>query len=267
MKLRRTLSSRWWLAIQVLPAVVLVAVAKTVITELDAESIELNPLYTGLVAGNIFLLGFLLAGTLSDYKESEKLPVELAASLDSIADEFRIVAAGKARVEGTGAAEGKAALVHLADTVRTILAWLYGNQPFEAVLDRVEALSDHYVAIEPHTQVTYVSRIKTEQNAARRMLMRIYSIHVTSFVVAGFMVAALTSIFLIGVLLFIDVGALGTDLIVLCTLTFLLGYVLLLIRDLDDPFEYTSEGEKAGSAEAALDPLVQLSERLTSPEA
>ena len=265
MRLRRTLSSRWWLAIQVLPAVVLVGLAKALITELDAESIELNPLYTGLVAGNIFLLGFLLAGTLSDYKESEKLPVEIAASLDSIGDEFRIVAKGKGRAEGTGAAEGKAALAHLADTVKTILAWLYGNQPFHTVLDRVEGLNDHYVAIEPHTQVTFVSRIKGEQNAVRRMLMRIYSIHETSFVVAGFMVAALTSVFLIGVLLFIDVGALATDLILLCTLTFLLGYVLLLIRDLDDPFEYTTEGEKAGSAEAALDPLVQLSERLPPP--
>jgi hypothetical protein len=256
------MAPRWRMAVMALPLVALVAVAKIIVTELGAEDIELNPLYTGLVAGNIFLLGFLLAGTLADYKESEKLPVEIAASLDSIGDEFRIVAEGKGRAEGTGAAEGKAALAHLAVTVRTILAWLYGNQPFGAVLDRVEALSDHFVAIEPHTQVTFVSRIKGEQNAVRRMLMRVYSIHVTSFVVAGFMVAALTSILLIGVLLFIDVGALATDLILLCTLTFLLGYVLLLIRDLDDPFEYTSEGEKAGSAEAALDPLVQLSERL-----
>jgi len=249
----------------VLPVVALVAIAKTLITELDAESIELNPLYTGLVAGNIFLLGFLLAGTLADYKESEKLPVEIAASLDSIGDEFRIVAEGKGRAEGTGAPEGKAALAHLSETVRTILAWLYGNQPFDAVLDRVQGLNDHSVAIERHTQVTFVSRLKGEQSAVRRMLMRIYSIHETSFVAAGFMVSALSSVFLIGVLLFIDVGALATDLILLCTLTFLLGYVLLLIRDLDDPFEYTTEGEKAGSAEAALDPLVKLRERLPQP--
>lgn len=259
MRLKRTLSSRWRLAIQVIPAVALVALAKTLITELDAESIELNPLYTGLVAGNIFLLGFLLAGTLADYKESEKLPAELAASLDSIADEMRIVA------KGAGVTVGKAGLAHVATTVQTILAWLYGRERFDAVLTRVEELSDHYVAIEPHTQTTYVSRIKTEQNAARRMLLRIHSIHETSFVVAGFMVAALTSLLLIGVLLFINVGDLATDLILLCTLTFLLGYVLLLIRDLDDPFEYTAEGERAGSAEASLDPLVRLAGRLPQP--
>ncbi len=255
-KARRTMSSRWRLAISVLPAVAVVALAKTIVTEIGAESIELNPLYTGLVAGNIFLLGFLLAGTLADYKESEKLPVELAASLDSISDELRIID------RATGAPEARAALGHVADTVRTILDWLYGKQSFDTALARIEGLNDHFHAVEPHTQATYVNRIKTEQNAARRMLLRIHSIHETSFVVAGFMVAALTSGLLISVLLFIDVGALATDLILLCTLTFLLGYVLLLIRDLDDPFEYSAEGERAGSVEASLDPLVRLTGRL-----
>ena len=250
------MSSRWRLAISVLPAVAIVAVAKTIVTEIGAESIELNPLYTGLVAGNIFLLGFLLAGTLADYKESEKLPVELAASLDSIADEMRIID------RATGAPEARAALAHVADTVRTILDWLYGKQSVDTALERIEGLNDHFHAVEPHTQATYVNRIKTEQNAARRMLLRIHSIHETSFVAAGFMVAALTSGLLITVLLFIDVGALATDLILLCTLTFLLGYVLLLIRDLDDPFEYSTEGEHAGSVEASLDPLIRLTGRL-----
>ena len=250
------MSSRWRLAIRVLPAVAIVALAKIIVTEIGAESIELNPLYTGLVAGNIFLLGFLLAGTLADYKESEKLPAELAASLDSIADEMRIID------RATQAPEARAALGHLAGTVRAILDWLHGKRDFDSVLGRIEGLNDHYRAIEPHTQATYVNRIKSEQNAARRMLLRIHSIHETSFVVAGFMVAALTSVLLIAVLLFIDVGALATDTILLCTLTFLLGYVLLLIRDLDDPFQYSTEGEGAGSVEASLDPLIRLTGRL-----
>jgi hypothetical protein len=129
----------------------------------------------------------------------------------------------------------------------------------------VQGLNEHFRAVEPYTQATYVNRIKGEQSASRRMLLRIQSIHETQFVVAGFMVAALTSTLLIAVLLFIDVGDLATDLILLCTLTFLLGYVLLLIRDLDDPFAYTAEGEKAGSVEASLEPLVRLGERLPRP--
>ena len=183
-------------------------------------------------------MGFLLAGTLSDYKESEKLPVELAASLDSIGRRVP----DRCRRE-RARPRGKAALAHVAAIVRSILGWLRRDESFDGVLARIQGLNPHYQAVESLTQATYVNRIKGEQSAARRMVLRIHSIHETSFVVAGFMVAALTSALLIAVLLFIDVGALSTDLILLCTLTFLLGYVLLLIRDLDDPFEYASEGD------------------------
>ena len=37
------------------------------------------------------LLGFLLSGVLADYKESERLPGELAASLETMADEAATV--------------------------------------------------------------------------------------------------------------------------------------------------------------------------------
>ena len=38
----------------------------------------------GLVlTGGIFLVGFMLAGTMSDFKESEKLPAELACTLEA----------------------------------------------------------------------------------------------------------------------------------------------------------------------------------------
>jgi hypothetical protein len=237
--------------------VAIVAIAKAIVTGLDLEGIELNPLYTGLVAGNIFLLGFLLSGVLSDFKEAEKLPVELTASLESIADEFLIV-------KKLGATEqGDAGLRHLSATVDTVLAWLHGKITLAPVLAHVTALNNLLVTLDQHTQATYVNRMKAEQNAARRMIMRINAIRVTSFVAAGFTVAALTSALLIIVLLFIDVGPYSTDAILICTLTFLLTYVLLLVRDLDNPFEY-AVGDVGGSAEVSLEPLVGLQGRLAT---
>jgi hypothetical protein len=256
-RLLRTARTRSRLVVGVLPAVALVAVAKIAITEIGIEDIELNPLYTGLVAGNIFLIGFLLAGTLSDYKEAEKLPVELAASLESISDEMRIIHAAH------DAPEARAALDHVGDTVATILRWLHDQERLDAVLERIAGLNEHFRRLGGLTEVAFVSRMKAEQNAARRMTLRIHSIRETSFVVAGFLVAAVTSALLVTVLLFIDVGELGTDLVLLCTLTFLLTYVLLLIRDLDNPFEH-GLGRGGGSAEVSLDPLVGLNARLAA---
>jgi hypothetical protein len=39
----------------------------------------------------VFIIGFLLSGTAADFKEAERLPGELSASLASIADECLII--------------------------------------------------------------------------------------------------------------------------------------------------------------------------------
>ena len=231
---RKLLGTRWRLLAAVLPAVVVVGVAKIVVTELGAEDIELNPLYTGLVAGNIFLLGFLLAGMLSDYKETEKLPVEL--DRQPRLDRRR---AADHQAESRSRRRRSRRSRHIGATVR-LDSWLASRQNHARLRcsRRSTALNGDFAAVEPQTQPGYINRIKGEQNAVRRMLMRIHSIRGTSFVVAGFMVAALTSLLLITLLLFIDVGAAGHRHDPDLHLTFLLVYVLLLIRDLDDPFDY-----------------------------
>lgn len=83
--------TRWMLARSALPVALFVAGSKALLDLIGVGGVELNPLYTGLVAGNIFLLGFLLAGTLADYKESEKMPGDLVSSMEAIADECLIL--------------------------------------------------------------------------------------------------------------------------------------------------------------------------------
>jgi len=89
--MRNDILNRWRLAIKLIPLIVVVAALKLAFNECGWDDATLSPLYTGLVAGTIFLLGFLLAGTLADYKESEKMPGDLAASLETICDECLIL--------------------------------------------------------------------------------------------------------------------------------------------------------------------------------
>ena len=68
-------------------ALVVVAVVialKAAAHALGWEALSLNPLLSGIVAADVFLMGFLLSGVLADFKESEKLPGEVAASLRSV---------------------------------------------------------------------------------------------------------------------------------------------------------------------------------------
>ncbi len=74
--------------LKVAPFVVVVLVAKLAVHRLSLEFIPLNAVFSGIIGATVFLLGFLLSGVMADYKESEKIPGELAATLLTMADEM-----------------------------------------------------------------------------------------------------------------------------------------------------------------------------------
>ncbi len=80
----RSSSQKWFFAFNGVPLVALVIGLKTLAWVWNWQILDLNPLFTGLIAAAIFLLGFLISGILSDYKESEKLPGELALSIETL---------------------------------------------------------------------------------------------------------------------------------------------------------------------------------------
>ena len=247
---------RWRLAIQLLPLVAVVATLRYTFDAVGWDTAPLSPLYTGLVAGTIFLLGFLLAGTLGDYKESEKLPGDLAASMESIADECLILEAEKP-------AAAQTCLADVRDLAGAIEDWLRGRRTVDAVLAAVTGLNVHFREFEPLTQPNFIVRLKQEQNSIRRMVIRIDVIRETSFVKAGYAIAELTSLLLLIGLMFTNVGGPSIEVFLVATLAFLLGYMLLLIRDLDNPFDYDGT-DKAGVSEVSLRVLVDVRQRLAA---
>jgi hypothetical protein len=255
--MQKQMLNRWRLAIKLVPLVVVVAGLKLAFGLLGWDGATLSPLYTGLVAGTIFLLGFLLAGTLADYKESEKLPGDLAASLETICDECLILR------EDKRAPAARDCLAHMQGLVASIEAWLRNRERTDAMLEEISGLNRYFLAFEALTQPNFIVRLKQEQNAIRRMVIRINTIRETSFVMAGYAIAEVTSLLLVLGLLFTEVGELGLEIFLVSTLAFLLGYMLLLIRDLDDPFDYDG-ADQAGAAEVSLAPLEHLRSRLTS---
>jgi hypothetical protein len=75
---------RLLMLIKVSALVLAIGLAKWLAHQLDWEWIRPNPLVTSLVASTVFLLGFLLNGVLGDFKESEKLPGEMATNLETL---------------------------------------------------------------------------------------------------------------------------------------------------------------------------------------
>ena len=243
------------LVVRVAPLVTLAVLAKLATDLLGWDTVDLNPLYSGLVAATVFLIGFLLAGTLTDYKESERLPSELAGRTETIGDECQIL------YRDTGAEVARECLGHLGRLADDLRAWLRGTGTAEQPLEGIERLNGYFLEFQPLTQPNFIVRLKQEQSTLRLLVLRINTIKETSFVGAAYLIAQISSFLLVTSLLIADIAPLGAELFLLGTITFLLTYMIALVKDLDDPFDYDGRG-KAGAAEVSLWPLDYLERRM-----
>lgn len=106
------------------------------------------------------------------------------------------------------------------------------------------------------------SRLKADQATIRRAILRIESIRDTSFVSVGFIIAETASVALIGGLLFANIRPFYEVLFFVTALGSLLAFTVLLIFDLDDPFEYDSRGNPRGIADVSLKPIFEVQDRI-----
>lgn len=234
--------AKWSLALRVLPLAILIAGGKAVSVHLGLEVIAESPLLSSVVTANVFLLGFLLAGTLTDYKESERLPGEVASHLESIADECWILGTG------TGVPEAAECMDDVCEVGTQIGGWFDGKVTSDALLRSLSGLDRHFLAFEPHTQANFISRLKSEQASVRTKLVRMETIRRTGFVSAAYAIAEIGFGLLLVAMMLSDMGPVVQSSFMAGVISFFLSYMILLIKDLDDPFEPAEGGGLFGGA-------------------
>jgi hypothetical protein len=248
MKSNGRLIQKWSIALKILPLIILVTTLKFVSHKLGFEVMELNALFSSLVAGTIFLIGFLISGVLSDYKESEKLPSELAAVLRNLYDDTLTIHKGKNSVAA------KEFIVFQKDFISSLKDWFYKKVKIKVVLDKLSAMNDYYIALEKEgIQANYIIKMKNEQNNIRRMIMRIDTIRDTEFVGSAYAIVEAMGFLTVFGLLIIKIEPFYASLFLTLLITFLISYMFLLIKDLDNPFDYVANGETG--TEVSLKPI------------
>jgi hypothetical protein len=219
------------------------------------EILTLNALLSGIVAADVFLMGFLLSGVLGDYKEAERMPGELAASLEVLSEEGEAV---RARSKSPLAEEFLARVEALA---KALHAWFYKRERTGAVLDQLSALHRYFAEFEPLTQTGYILRMKEEQQSIRRALIRAHTIRETAFIGAGYRIAEWTTGLLIVALVLVRIDPFIESIFTVGVIVFLLSYLILLIHDLENPFAYYVDHSEAN---VSLKPLEDCIARLTA---
>lgn len=248
MKLVKSVVQKWIIAIKILPLVLVVAFLKFLSHKLGYEIMELNALFTSLVAGTIFLIGFLISGVLSDYKESEKLPSELAASMRTLFDDTFTIYKSKS--------SGKAVeFIEFQKSFKvSLLDWFYKKERTKSILDKISMMNEYFIEFEKEgIQANYIIKMKNEQNSLRKMILRIDTIRDTAFVGSAYaIVEAMGFLTALG-LIIIKIEPFYASLFLTLLITFLITYMFMLIKDLDNPFDYSSKGE--GGTEVSLKPI------------
>ncbi|MEI8251888.1 MAG: hypothetical protein WCF98_12020 [Synechococcus sp. ELA057] len=235
--------------------VLIILLAKVAAHHFGLEPIKSNPLFTSLVASTVFLLGFLLNGVLSDFKESEKLPGELATSLEVLALEIQAISVHS---PGAVVADCSALIVELGDSV---VAFMLERINAKALFHKVHQC--HKLVVKTSTYLKGESplkgRLMGEMATIIRIINRIDTIRETSFVPLVYWLAYLGTALLTVGLVLMKQESLVEHLFFIAVISFLLLFLIRLIADIDNPFGYS---DPDSAEDIALDVLIQTIGRL-----
>ncbi len=247
-------TKRFRVMARVCSIVAAIAILKLLVHHLGFEIISINPLFSALVASSVFLFGFLLNGVLADYKESEKLPAEIASALELIAREVSAVPLHHPEsVVGDD-------LDAVGDLGRAILAWIKGDLTTDQVMAVYDRAHDH--VIQSSLWLSHSSlkgRLMIEMAAILRALNRVDVIRETDFVKMVYWLAYTATFLLCAGLTLANTNAIVEATFFLMVISFLLVFLLHLIADLDNPFGFS---DPDSVEDVSLDVLVLAQARI-----
>ena len=239
---------RLLMLIKVSALVLAIGLAKLVAHQLGWEWMRPNPLVTSLVASTVFLMGFLLNGVLGDFKESEKLPGEIATSLETLGLEIQAIPSHNPVAQVGHHLE---AVAELGDS---ILEWLLNRIPTAELLRRYQQTHGQVVQASVKLGIPPLqARLMAETAQVLKLINRVEAIRETSFITLVYWLATAGIVLLSGSLIFTVTDVLQESIFFIIVIAFLLIFLLRLIADIDNPFGHAD----ANSAEdVSIDLLV-----------
>jgi hypothetical protein len=251
MKSPKQLWQKWSIAVKVMPLLVLIAALKLLSHKLGFEVMELNALFTSLIAGTIFLIGFLISGVLSDYKESEKIPSELTAALKALSDDAYTIWKSKNSETARNFIDFEKVFIH------SLLDWFYKKERTKTIFEKLSQMNDFFVELDKEGVIpAYIVKMKNEQSAIRKLILRVDTIRDTNFIGSAYAIVEAMGV-LTGIgLIMIKIEPFYASLFITLLVIFLISYMVFLIIDLDNPFDYSAKGESG--TEVSLKPLYDL---------
>ncbi|MFZ2412127.1 MAG: hypothetical protein WAW23_11195 [Candidatus Methanoperedens sp.] len=223
---------KWGLVFKVLAIVSVLLVIKRIIDIFNLDVATASPLITALVGGVIFTIAIIFTGTLTDYKESEKIPGELAASIKALYRDSRGAHTSNEKTSSDMRSQVVGLLQVLNSNFRNN-AWKLEelNPALDGIDDSINRLAEKGLA------PPLVVKLRVELTNIERMSNRIKTIAETTFIPAAYGIAELAVAAVLLVLLFVKTEPYYEGLALIGATSSLLIGLIMLIKDMDNPFE------------------------------
>jgi hypothetical protein len=246
--------NKWGLIIRAAGITGILLIVRLVSDYLNYDVLSLTNLITAFISGAIFTLAIIFAGVLTDFKESEKIPGELTTSIRTLYSDLTLIHV-----------TDKEIIPRMQGKVCSLLATIttnFRNNTWD--LQEMDLAIDSFVGdiprlVDMNVPPQYTVKLKNEIGVIDKLSHRIKTIEDTSFIPAAYTISELAAAGVIILLLFVRLDPLYEGIVLFTVLCMLMTALLLLIRDMDNPFEV---GQKS-CADIDLFLLWDLEKKLT----
>ena len=225
------LKMKWGLIIKAAIIAIPLLALKALFHFLGVEIVAVGPVITALVAGVFFVIAIILSGVLTDFKESEKMPGELAVSIEALYKDTKLIGDEDAAAE---------MLTHVKDLVHTVTqnfkrkgSWKLSE--VNAVIDQID--DDIKSFAEKGVPMPLILKLRNELGNIKRISNRVDVIKETAFLPAAYAIAEFSTGVALLVLLLSKTDPYYEGLLLLGAISIIMISVVLLIKDMDNPFE------------------------------
>ena len=205
-----------------------------------------------VITGVTLIIGFMLGGVLADYKESEKIPSAVAGGLAAFAGTVAMALAAK----DLNYPQAQQRIAHVGTEVKK---WLYSEitdeQLWASHADLGQVITDvEREGIAAH----YVGRLLVINGDITNNVNRIAVIRNTSFVQSGYVLMWFLVAILQLSLAVVSFPSTIMSWVAPSVLSLAYAYLMLLVRDLDNPFGHGENNGAGSGADVDITPVLNV---------
>ncbi|MDX2776460.1 hypothetical protein PV379_03780 [Streptomyces caniscabiei] len=199
------------------------------------ELIVLGSLHGSVISGVIFVIGFILSATISDYKEAERIPAEIASTIEDMNEDVISIYQSYPEFDLTGYQK------QLKKVAKSLAGDLRSSKS-DAAKTELYALGRLHADMEKSgVPANFIVKLKQQQASLTRHLFRVNYIQKITFIPSSIILAWSIVIIAVALLVFTEVEPFVGGVVITGAISFIMVYVLQLITVIKTP--YHDEGK------------------------